>query len=85
MQANLTESKKEAETVVQTYLKHIYSQFRGSRVLITDNGTELKNALFKEVCKFLNLTQHHITAYLPSSNLVEHYHSSLKKCIAKFC
>ena len=41
--------------------------------------------MFKEVCKVLNLTQHHITTYLPSSNLVEHHHSSLKKCIAKFC
>ena len=29
--------------------------------------------------------QHFITAYLPSSNLVERHHSSLKKCIAKFC
>ena len=45
----------------------------------------LKNSLFKEVCQQLSLTQHHITAYLPSSNLVEHHHSSLKKCIAKFC
>ena len=54
-------------------------------MLITDNGSEFKNALFKEVCKKLNLTQHHITAYLPSSNLVECHHSSLKKCIAKFC
>ena len=76
---------KEAETVVQAYLKHIYSQFGGSKVLITDKGTEFKNSLFKEVCQQLSLTQHHITAYLPSSNLVEHHHSSLKKCIAKFC
>ena len=29
--------------------------------------------------------QHHISAYLPSSNLVEYHHSSLKKCIRKFC
>ena len=71
--------------VVQAYLKYIYSFFGGSKVLITDNVSEFKNTLFKEVFKELKLTQHHITAYLPSSNLVEHHHSSLKKCIAKFC
>ena len=76
---------KEAETIVQAYLKYIYSLFGGSKVLITDNGSEFKNTLFKEVCKELNSTQHHITTYLPSSNLVERHHSSLKKCIAKFC
>ena len=76
---------KEAEMVVQAYLKYIYSFFGGSKVLITDNRSEFKNTLFKEVCKELKLTQHHIKAYLPSSKLVEHHHSSLKKCIAKFC
>ena len=76
---------KEAETAVQAYLKHIYSQFGGSRVLISENGSEFKNSLFKEVCAELQLTQHHITAYLPSSNLVEQHHNSLKRCITKFC
>ena len=76
---------KEAETVVQAYLKHIYAHFGGSKVLITDNGTEFKNSLFKEVCDELQLTQHYITAYLPSSNLVERHHSSLKCCMSKFC
>ena len=31
------------------------------------------------------MTQNFLTAYLPSSNLVEGHHSSLKRCIAKFC
>ena len=73
---------KEAEIVVQAYLKHIYAHFGGSKVLISDNGSEFKNSLF---CAELQLTQHHITAYLPSSNLVERYHCSLKRCITKFC
>ena len=76
---------KEAESVVQAYLKNIYSLFGGSKVLISDNGTEFKNSLFARVCKVLNMMQHFITTYLPSSNLVERHHSSLKKCIAKFC
>ena len=76
---------KEAETVVQACLKNIYSLFGGSKVLISDNGTEFKNSLFARVCEVLNMTKHFITAYLPSSNLVERHHSSLKKCITKFC
>ena len=71
--------------MVNAYLKHIYSEFGGSKVLITDNGTEFKNSLFREVCTSLGMQQHHISAYLPSSNLVEWHHSSLKKCITKFC
>ena len=76
---------KEAETVVQAYLKNIYVLFGVSRVLISDNGTKFKNSLFAKVCEMLNVTQHFITVYLPSSNLVERHHNSLKKCIAKFC
>ena len=76
---------KEAETVVQAYLKNIYSLFGGSKVLISNNGTEFKNSLFARVCELLNMTQHFITTYLPRSNLVERHHSSLKKCINKFC
>ena len=71
--------------MVQTYLKQIYSPSGDSRVLVTDNGTEFKNSLSQEVCNALSLTQHYITAYLPSSNLVEQHHSSMKKCISKFC
>ena len=76
---------KEAESVVQAYLKNIYSLFGGSKVLISDNGTEFKNSLFARVCEVLNMTQHFFTAYLPSSNLVERHHISLKRCIARFC
>ena len=76
---------KETEAVVQAYFKNIYVLFGGSRVLISDNGTEFKNSLFAKVCEMLNMTQHFITVYLPSSNLVERHHSSLKRCIAKFC
>ena len=76
---------KEAETVVQAYLKNTYSLFGRSKVLISDNGTEFRNSLFARVCGVLNMTQHFITAYLPSSNLVERHHSSLKKCITRFC
>ena len=76
---------KEAETVVQAYPKNIYVLFGGTSILISDNGTKFKTSLFAKVCEMLNITQHFITTYLPSSNLVERHHSSLKRCIAKFC
>ena len=40
---------KTAEEVVQAYLCHVYSKFGGSKKILSDNGTEFKNKLFKEV------------------------------------
>ena len=40
---------KTAEEVVKAYMDHIYSNFGGSIKILTDNGTEFKNKLFKEV------------------------------------
>ena len=42
---------KTAEEVVQAYLHHMYSKFGGSEIFLSDNGTEFKNKLFKEVAK----------------------------------
>ena len=40
---------KTAEEVTIAYMDHIYSNFGGSIKILTDNGTEFKNKLFKEV------------------------------------
>ena len=40
---------KTAEEVVQAYMCHMYSKCGGSEKILSDNGTELKNKLFKEV------------------------------------
>ena len=44
---------KTVEEVSKAYLDHIYSNFRGSIKIMTDNGTEFKNKLFKEVIEKL--------------------------------
>ena len=44
---------KTTEEVTKAYLDHIYSIFEGSVKIRTDNGTEFKNKLFKEVVKKL--------------------------------
>ena len=41
---------KTAEEVAKAYMDHIYSNFGGSIKILTDNGTEFRNKLFKEVC-----------------------------------
>ena len=33
----------------------VYSQFRGSEKVLTDNGTEFKNKLINEVCEQLGV------------------------------
>ena len=46
---------KTAEEVVQAYLHHVYSKFGGSEKILSDNGTESKNKLFKEVADQLGV------------------------------
>ena len=42
---------KTAEEIVDKYLAHIAFTFGNSRKILSDNGTEFKNALFEEVAK----------------------------------
>ena len=44
---------KTAEEVMKAYMDHIYSNFGGSIKILTDNGMEFKNKLFKEVVEKL--------------------------------
>ena len=42
---------KTAEEIVDKYLIHVAFMFGNSRKILSDNGTEFKNALFEEVAK----------------------------------
>ena len=77
-------SKKEDE-VTKAYLDHIYSSFGGSVKILTDNRTELKNKLFKEVVSILGTKfPIHPPPYRPQRNgKIEGFHKFLKACIAK--
>ena len=46
---------KTAEEVAKAYMDHIYCNFGGSIKILTDNGTEFKNKLFKEVVNKLGM------------------------------
>ena len=66
-------------------MDHIYSNFGGSIKILMDNGTEIKNKLFKEVVKKLGTEfSIHSPPYRPQSNgKIEGFHRFLKTCIGK--
>ena len=76
---------KTAEEVAKAYMAHIYCNFGGSIKILTDNGTEFKNKLFKEVVSKLGTEfSIHSPPYRPQSNgKIEGFHRFLKMCIGK--
>ena len=76
---------KTAEEVTKAYMDHIYCSFGGSIKILTDNGTEFKNKLFKEVVSKLGMEfSIHSPPYRPQSNgEIEGFHRFLKTCIGK--
>ena len=76
---------KTAEEVTKAYMDHIYCSFGGSINILTDNGTEFKNKLFKEVISKLGTEfSIHSPPYRPQSNgKIEGFHRFLKMCIGK--
>ena len=76
---------KTAEEVTKAYMDHIYCSFGGSIKILTDNGTEFKNKLFKEVVSKLGTEfSIHSPPYRPQSNgKIEGFHRFLKTCIGK--
>ena len=76
---------KTAEEVAKVYMDHIYCNFGGSIKILTDNETEFKNKLFKEVVSKLGTEfSIHSPSYRPQSNgKIEGFHRFLKMCIGK--
>ena len=76
---------KAAEEFAKAYMDHIYSNFGGSIKILTDNGREFKNKLFKEVIEKLGTEfSIHSSPYRPLSNgKIEGSHRFLKTCIGK--
>ena len=76
---------KTADEVVTAYKNHIACPFGGSVKILTDNRTEFKNKLFKEVVTKLGTEMSiHSLPYRPQSNgKIEGFHRFLKACITK--
>ena len=76
---------KKATDVARAYMQHIYSVLGGSMKILTDNGTEFKNEVFRDVLQKLGTEKLiHSPPYRPQSNgRIEGFHRYLKACIAK--
>ena len=70
---------------IKSYMQHVYSILGGSMKILTDNGTEFKNEVFREVLQKLGTEKLiHSPPYRPQSNgRIEGFHRYLKVCIAK--
>ncbi len=63
---------KSAVTVDHAIVFHLICPYTTPRVLLSDNGTELKNQILADICSQYNIKQTFITAHHPASNgLVE--------------
>ena len=51
---------KQASEVIQAYIDNVYAKFGGSLKILSDNGTEFKNKLFKKIAKELGVKQRSI-------------------------
>ena len=76
---------KKATDVARAYMQHVYSILGGSTKILTDNGTEFKNKVFREVLQKLGTERLiHSPPYRPQSNgRIEGFHRYLKACITK--
>ena len=76
---------KTPEEVLQAYIDNVYSKFGGSIKILSDNGTEFKNKIFKQVAKELGVVYKlYMPPYHPASNgRIEGFHAFLKACISK--
>ena len=76
---------KKAADVVRAYMQHVYSILGGSTKILTDNGTEFKNEVFRDMLQKLGTEKLiHSPAYIPQSNgRIKGFHLYLKACIAK--
>ena len=76
---------KKASDVARAYMQHVYSVLGGSTKILTDNGTEFKNEVFKEMLQSLGTKKLiHSPPYRPQSNgRIEGFYHYRKACIAK--
>ena len=76
---------KKAVDVARAYMQHIYSILGGSTKMPTDNGTEFKNEVFRDMLQKLGTEKLiHSPPYRPQSNgRIEGFHRYLEACIAK--
>ena len=75
---------KKAEEVVAAYMNHIYCVCGPSKTILSDNGSEFKNNMWKEVFKRFKTEHRYTPIYSPQCNgRIEGFHRFLKACVGK--
>ncbi len=79
-------SNKSATTVAHAIVSHLMCQYMTPRVLLSDNGTEFKNQVFREICNEFHIQKTCITSHHPASNgLVERTNRKILEIFAPPC
>ncbi len=59
---------KTAGAVAHAPIANLFCRYSTPRVLLSDNGTEFRNALLEEICRQFNIKQTFTVTYHPASN-----------------
>ena len=62
---------KSAPAIVKAFVQRIFCEEGQPRYMLTDNGTEFKNKIFKDLMKVLEVDYQFSPAYHPQSNQTE--------------
>jgi len=74
---------KDAGSVADAFIEHFFTLFGPPRTLLTDNGSEFTNRLFRQVCQILEIKTLYTTCYHPQANgMVERVNRVLKDSLA---
>ena len=75
---------KKAEEVVAAYMNHIYCICGPSKTILSDNDSEFKNKMWKEVFERFKTEHRYTPIYSPQCNgRIEGFHRFLKACVGK--
>lgn len=74
---------RDANSVADAFIENYFTLFGPPRALLTDNGSEFTNNLFKQVCEILKVKTMHTTSYHPQANgMVERVNRVVKDSLA---
>lgn len=75
---------QQADTVARTLYEHILFRYNIPKIIVSDNGTNLKGRVMASMCKLLGVRRLYTTAYHPQSDLVERQHRTLGNYLRAF-
>jgi len=74
---------KEANNVADAFIEHFVTLFGPPRTILTDNGLEFANRLFRQVCEVLKVKTKYVTRYHPQANgMVERANRVVKDALS---